>query len=332
MKVFRRIFAGFLVFLFLLCSLPTFAVYSLSNTFLRPQFYSTKIVPGTYEFLVSFTAKNLHSADPIIEEKFSEVDIKREIEKVFPQELFQQLADDIASQMEKVQMDPTKPVTISMKKYRDSLLTLAHNLSFLLFESFPKCKDNEFPEDDTRGLPTCVPQGVEYNLIAAPFAQQFETAIYQSVPEQMQFDLAGATGGSSDALSWLKNFDTVRMVLYISLILLLIAIAFLIFKPFSLIVFYEGFAFLLSGAMGFFMAYGLGSMPQYLFQQISAQDPDKATTELANYLQYLFTFITDEMQKMALTFLALGAVLLLVRFFMMQHYRSEQILERAAKK
>ncbi|MCC7197028.1 hypothetical protein IT413_02410 [Candidatus Peregrinibacteria bacterium] len=325
MVVFRRILAGLLVFLFILSSLPTFAVYSVSNTYLRPQFYSGKIVQGTYDFLVSFTAKNLHTADPIIEEHFTETDLKREIEKVFPREMFQAVADDMAVQMEKFQKDPTKPVTISMKKFRDSLVTLSHGLSYLLFESFPKCDEAVFPEYKENGLPTCVPVGVEYNLIAAPFSSQFESAIYQSVPEQIQLDLATATGGENGAALWLKNFDTIRFILYIVLICLLIVIAFLIYKPFSLIVFYEGFAFLISGVMGYFMAYGLGTMPQYLFEQITKDDPSKQTAELAAYLQYLFDFLIDEMQRISLTFLALGGVLLLVRFFMISRYRSEQV-------
>jgi hypothetical protein len=325
MNILRRVLAGFLVFLFILSSLPTFAVYSVSNTYLRPKFYSGKIVQGTYDFLVSFTAKNLHTSDPIIEEHFTELDLKREIEKVFPRELFQGVADDMSVQMEKFQEHPTKPVTLSMKKFRDSLVTLSHGLSYLLFESFPKCADGVFPENKENGLPTCVPEGVEYNLIAAPFASQFESAIYESVPEQIQLDLATATGGESGAVVWFKNFDTVRLVLYIVLICLLIVIAFLIYKPFSLIVFYEGFAFLISGVMGYFMAYGIGSMPQYLFEQITKDDPSKQTAELLTYLQYLFGFIIDEMQRISLTFLALGGVLLLVRFFMIKRYRSEQV-------
>lgn len=325
MVVFRRVLAGFLVFLFILASLPTFAVYSISNTYLRPQFYNGKIVQGTYDFLISFTAKNLHTADPIIEEHFTELDLKREIEKVFPRDLFQGVADDMAVQMEKFQQDPTKPVTLSMKKFRDSLVTLSHGLSYLLFQSFPKCVEGEFPENKENGLPTCVPEGVEYNLIAAPFASQFEGAIYQSVPEQIQLDLSTATGGDNGAVTWLKGFDTIRLVLYIVLICLLVAIAFLVYSPFSLIVFYEGFAFLISGVMGYFMAYGIGTMPQYLFEQITKDDPSRQTAELLTYLQYLFGFIIDEMQRISLTFLALGGVLLLVRFFLISRYRSEQV-------
>ena len=325
MVVFRRVLAGFLVFLFILASLPTFAVYSISNTYLRPQFYNGKIVQGTYDFLISFTAKNLHTADPIIEEHFTELDLKREIEKVFPRDLFQGVADDMAVQMEKFQQDPTKPVTLSMKKFRDSLVTLSHGLSYLLFQSFPKCAEGEFPENKENGLPTCVPEGVEYNLIAAPFASQFEGAIYQSVPEQIQLDLSTATGGDNGAVVWLKGFDTIRLVLYVVLICLLVAIAFLVYSQFSLIVFYEGFAFLISGVMGYFMAYGIGTMPQYLFEQITKDDPSRQTAELLTYLQYLFGFIIDEMQRISLTFVALGGVLLLVRFFLISRYRSEQV-------
>jgi hypothetical protein len=170
-----------------------------------------------------------------------------------------------------------------------------------------------------------VPEGVEYNLIAAPFASQFESAIYQSVPEQVQLDLINATGGQNGAALWLQNFDTIRLILYIILIFLLIVIAFLIYTPFSSIIFYEGFAFFISGVMGYFMAYGLGAMPQYLFEQISKGDPAKQTADLANYLQYLFGFVIDEMQRISLTFIALGVVLLLVRFFMIKRYRSEQV-------
>lgn len=319
---FRRGFAGFFVFLFVVFSMPTFLIYAVSNTFLKPTFYQGQVSDGTYHFLVSFTSKRLLDSDKVIFEHFNQSDLEREMETVFPVQLFHKVVDDFSKQLEAVRLNPRRPMVLSLKVFRESLLTFAHNLSFRLFESFPKCKGGEIPDHDTQGLPTCVPNGVEYNLVAAPFAQQFEASVYSVVPEQMQIDLNAAQGQSNvTPASLLDLIVMVRSVAYGSLLFLLVVVSYLVYKPFSLIAKFLGFAFFISGALGFLFAYGLVSIPHYVFGQMTL--PGDAV-DVSSFIEYLFSFVTAEVQKVSLIFMGLGAILILVRVFMTHYYNNEQ--------
>jgi hypothetical protein len=317
---FRRFTAGIFIFLFIVISLPTFLYFGLSNTVLRKSFYEGAIVEKTHDLLLNATAKRLLTVDEIIKDYFSESALKAEILAVFPLDLFKSAMSDLGTQVEKIRDGSSKTITISMDVYRRSLLTLANNLSYKLFQALPSCKGGEIPAEDVRGLPTCVPEGVEYNVVAAPFAKQFESSVYLSIPEiKIDLDQIRADNGVSLAtiISW---FGKAKNVLYGILLFLLVMIALLVFSPFAAIAKYEGIAFLLSGISGYLFCLGLSFLPGYI---LAGADIGEMTSQITQYGGYIVSSVSAESQKIALVFLALGTVLILVHVFMVSRYNEK---------
>jgi hypothetical protein len=318
----RRVLAGLAIFLFIAFSLPAFLFFGISNSFLRASFYEGPIVDTSYDFLVSATAKNLLQKDEIIAAFFNETDLKSEIVTVFPVSLFKGIVADFANQLENAKENKTEVLSISLKVFRESLLTLANNLAFKLFQKLPVCVGGQIPAEDLRGLPTCVPEGAQYNEISAPFTRRFEATVYSVVPEQIQRDLSAPMGQNGvTPMMIIKWFAYSKYVIYGVLLALLAAIALLIFHPFSLIMQYEGIAFAFSGIAGYLLSMGLSLMPDYL---LSGANFPLIQSDLQKLMQYVMSYVVAESQKIAMIFLALGAVLILIRVFLKQKYHGEQ--------
>jgi hypothetical protein len=241
---------------------------------------------------------------------------------VFPESMFKGIMTDLSVQVVALKDKPDKPLAISLKVFRESLLTFANNLSYKLFQKLPICTGGQLSQTDVRGLPTCIPQGAEYNQIAAPFAQRFESTVYSIIPEQIQIDLNTPLGQSGFTIAaFMQWFMYSKYILYGTLLAILILIVLLIYSPFSLIVKYEGMAFAFSGIAGYLLSLGISMMPDLLISDMNVTADKEQWQQL---LQYLGSYVAAESQKIALAFLALGAVLILIRVFLTHKYNSEK--------
>lgn len=313
--VLRRIIAGILVFIFTSVSLAAFLVFGVSNSFLRPSFYQEDLKEAGYEFFVESTVRSIEEAEGPISDYFLEEQLREEVEAVFPMSLFERTVAEMVQEVETLGDDPDQPLTFKLDVYRESLLTLAHNLSFQMFESLPACAEGELPEQDSGGLPTCVPQGVEYNDISGRLTQEFEENIYEAIPEQGQFDVKSAFGESGFALlNVLVQLDTIKVVFYGILLIILVLIALVIYRPFSTILMTEGLAFLLSGIFGVIAGFGLGFIPTVL--GTSMEEEHYLKEPLLDFFSAMMGGFSWEIQKGALVFLATGTILLAVRYYM----------------
>ena len=172
----------------------------------------------------------------------------------------------------------------------------------------------EIPEEGINGLPTCVPSDVEYNVIAAPFSEEFEKAIYAAVPEQVQLDLNATIGDEGFVLSnSLKMLDTVKITFYLILLSLLVLIALVIWKPFVSVLTHEGLAFFFSGVLGLISSYALYLVPPVIAENINGE---LLKDDIRKLIEEIINLFSLEVQKGAYIFLALGAILILVRYFM----------------
>lgn len=318
----RRAFAGFFITVFVFFALPTFLLFGLTNSVGKSSFYDGPIVDQAYNLLIKITSLNLIKTDPIIAKYFTESDLKSAITEVFPIQTFREMVQDFAGQVEKLKENPERPLVVSLKTFRAGLLTFANDLSYRLFQKLPVCGGGEIPSEDVQGIPTCVPAGVEYNVVAAPLSKQFESSVYSAVPEQAQFDLNAAMGQSGLTMAAVVDaFLMAKYVLYGILLGLLVIIALLVFSPFSLIAKYEGIAFVLSGVSGYFLGAGLSGLPDYLLANSDIPDYKE---DVLLMVKNVASSISAQCQKMALVFLALGVVLILVRLFMVGKYRDEK--------
>ncbi|MBU0668016.1 hypothetical protein KJ951_00080 [Patescibacteria group bacterium] len=311
---FRRVLAAIMIFVFVSVSTVAFLIFAVGNTFFRASFYEKDIKEAGYEFLVDAAVASISQQDTLISKYFIKEELKDEVEKVFPISLFEKSLNELVQEVQSLKDDPNRPLTFRLGMFRESLLTLANNLSYKIFESLPFCAPDEVPNETVDGLPSCVPQGFAYNDVSGELSAQFEEDVYSAVPEQVQFDVNSALGADGPAISQIFTMvDTVKMVFYVILLVLLGLIALVIYRPFSAILMAEGIAFSLSGAVALIVGYVVGFMPA-LF---NAGMKD-------NYLKdVIYTFMVQvagifggEVQRGGMVFLATGIILLAVRFFL----------------
>lgn len=312
--IFRRAIAVILVFLFIISSVVTFVTFAVSKTFLEPEFYRGPVQEDMHDFAVKAIAHLLIENDELVADHFTEADLRWEIEQVFSLSVFSEIGNDIADDVESLRENPDRPVTISLKLVRESMFTLAHNLSFKLFEAIPECEGSVVPEVTTRGLPTCIPAGVEYDKVISPYSEQFEKAIFASIPEQVQIDLTSTAANGDIALAnifyWIGS---AKSVLYIVLVSILVLIAIIIYKPFVDVLLFEGLAFLVGGALGYILSLFLEGLPKSSTEQwgnIAMQE------DIQQFIGNMVSYVTTEIQKIALIFVAFGAVMILVKVFL----------------
>lgn len=310
--LFRRILAAFLVFLFIAVSAVTFVFFAASNTLLNPDFYKGSVKNDIHDFLVNTISNSLIENDVIIAENFTETDIKREIKEVFTLDVFEKL--DLPGAIRTIKDNPERPYTLSLTVLRQSMLTLAHNLSFRLFENISRCEGGEVPEVNVKGLPTCVPVESEYDDVLRPFSTQFENAIFITIPDQIDINLSSTDANGDIFLAEvLSEMAAIKYGLYTTLIVLIVLIALLILRPFSLIMMFEGLAFMISGFCGYVLSLMIGYIPK--ISTINFGEVTKSGDIEALIMKLLY-FLSAEVQKVALLFLAFGAVLILVKIYL----------------
>ena len=311
--VFRKTLALLFALLFVTCSMVTFLVYGLADTFLKPDFYSTKVGTQLYDVLVKVSAKRIVDSDAFLAKSFDSTAVEAEIRDVFNGELYDKLNSDVVEQINGFKEDASKPVVISLKTFRSSLLTVAHNLAFKYFKTLPACNGGQVPEHDLNGLPTCVPQDTDYSSVIAPLSGQFEKDMFTAVPEQITYNFNSADSGNNLVVVLFQKISTIRHFLYAVLVTFLIIIVMLIYGPFPEILKYVGGSFIGSGVIGYFLSFGLDAIPSLISSSIgSSLDKNAVTT----FIELMFSYLIADVQKMALIFLAFGGVLVLMQVFL----------------
>jgi len=318
----RRMIGSFLVFLFIIVALPTFVVFALSRTFLDLNFFSSNATEPAYQLMVNAIGYNIYTKDPLIQKYFTADDVHKIVADTVPIDLFKVTMKDFTDDLELVKTQPQHPLTINLKPYRDNLEKVAQQLAIHIFQALPACKSTELPEFNEDGIATCVPDGTNYDVVAGPLSKAFETAVLNSLPDTVDLSLAKNQNGSM----FTYIFDSAEKVKFYAigtLMVLIVLLAFVLYRPFTTIVRFEGVAFLFSGFLGFLMSVWLGAVPPW-FVQSYAQKNESILKALGGdalvtkYFQQIFGIFTAEIFKISFVFLALGAILLFIYFFFLR--------------
>lgn len=311
--VFRKTLALLFALLFMATSMVTFLVYGLADTFLKPDFYSGRVGDQIYDVLVKVSAKRIVASDEFLAKSFDSSAVESEIRDVFNGELYQKINDDLVEQIKGFQEDSSKPVVLSLKTFRSSLLTVAHNLAFKYFKTLPACDGGQVPEHDLNGLPTCVPQNTDYNAVIAPLSGQFEKDMFAAVPEQISYNFSTPDSGDSLVVLMFQKISTVRHFLYALLVTFLIIVVMLVYGPFPEILKYVGGSFIGAGVIGYFLSFALDTLPSIITTTVGTSLDKESITR---FIEFMFSYLITDVQKMALIFLAFGGVLVLMQVFL----------------
>lgn len=300
----RKTLAGFLAILFVLVSMAAFGVYALSRTVFEPTFYSEKIVDGSYDLVVNTSTTQLLNNSEEINGFFTKDELKEEIERVFTKKIFAEVMLDFANLLEQVKERPNENAKLSLVVLRESLLTVVNNLIYKIYQELPACVGSDLGSFDGDGIPQCVPEGMDYDVLVGPLLNNFETGVYQGIPEELN-EVNRIVPGHV-----LQNIELAKNAIFITLLIILALMALVLYQPISLIVSFIGWSFLLSGFLGLLMS----TQSSTLINTIRWDIDPSAKEEVMKYFEYLFNFVFLEIQKIAMIFAIFGLALLVIKF------------------
>ena len=276
------------------------------------------MTPG-YELLLNGVSHNIYTRSPLIQKYFKENDLRKIVAESLPLDVFDQNMKNFVKDLTVLKTQPDHPLTFDLKPYRASLQKISQRLAIHLFQALPACKSTELPEFNEEGIATCVPGGTNYEAVSAPLSKQFELGVLNALPDTIDLSLAKDENGSV-ITRFFSSAEVYKFYAIGTLMLMIVLMAFVIYRPFTIIVRYEGMAFLFSGFLGFLMSVGLGEVPLWLVQAYASKNSAIVSAlggelVLARYVQQIFTVFTGEIQKISFVFMALGAVLLFLYFY-----------------
>ncbi len=303
----RKIFASFFIFLFIVAAVPNFYLYALNKTFFSGEFYANTVVEQSYEYLLTEVSTNIHGESEMISTYYSVEELDAEIREAYTVAMFKGLMTELGANIEKLKQNPEQPVNLNLTDLRDSMLTVANSLTYDIFKKLPTCASEADFKNIENAFPRCVPAGVDYELIVAPIISEFEVAIYNEVPDEVD-NLNSFIPGTLIA-----NVQFYSNILFIVLISILVVIAFLVYKPFSTVIKYHSIAIVLAGMIGLGMSFLTDRLLITIFNSSSLSEHSVATIE---YASLILGFISDEVLRLSLLFLIAGFGFMVIHLFL----------------
>lgn len=306
----RRIAASLIMLLFILSATVMFGVAALSQTVLQTSFYQGKVMEKAYSAFIDIVTQRIYENDTLISTSFSKEYLQAELTNAFPQKNFEILTQELINNLSQTQ-NTAKPLTISLEPFRESIAQISPKLSNQIFQAIPICRLDEIPVEKN-GIPSCINQDISLD-IESMVEERLKKNLMESIPTQLSLDLSSTRSQEGGFLIYFfQSIGTLKYLLYVVLLTLLIAMALIIFKPFTEVVLYSGLAFGLSGIFGYLSGFFFESTAQIVLTKVSflGEQPP-----IAEFVSTLLASVTTEMQKIALIFLAFGALLILIQAF-----------------
>lgn len=298
----RKFAASLLVLLFVAWSIPNFFIYSFSKTYLDTNFYQKdKFVDGVYTFAVDRTVELLRQDSDLFKGYFDSNELRTQIQKVLTRQIFVNTISDFAKQIDAYKLDQTKPLVLSLRQFRENLVTVSHNLTYLIYQNLPTCSDDDLAKAlRNNSVPECVPPNAPYDQVVKPINDSFEASIYNEIPEELSnFDKAVP-------LDLLVNVEKYRNASFLVLVVIMALIVLVVYGKTSTILAYLSAGFILGGGIGYLFAMGI-------LQILNSSNVKFSDEDVKKFVELLFTFVTSEVQKLALIFVVVGIALLLMR-------------------
>ncbi len=313
---FRIAIAVLLVLIFGLVTIPTFFIRSIVKTYLNPAFYEGPVVEESYEYLVDFLDEEI-SQDEAVSEYFDSSEVDVLVREYITSVDLRTVIQEFISQMNNIS-DGRKSniITVSLDPLKDGMPGMANDVATHIVDKIPACEDEiedlaEFLKD---GLPDCIPQEIEKSSLINPLALEIEKNMSDMIPGEFSLDLN--TAGEGDTASFtqlLFIFKYAQMMLPLFMLILLLLMTLIIYKPYIRTVKFIGTSFALGGVLSLVAG------------QLFAQIPDvfkESINGLNSFYSYLIDFVVACINTYSLYFIGIGALVILIGFYLSHYYDS----------
>lgn len=231
----RKFFASFLSFLFVIIFTPFLFSVAIYSTFTDKDFYQGDFVDLAHRLIIIEAPKQMDYGEFNF---LKEEDVARFVEKIADKEALRQMVVDIFDQFS------TSSVEEGRIKFRIDLSWLIakkqiikSEITDIFYERLPKCDERveEFPEDFS-----CVPKQFPRIDFEAYIGQMMDNKFFINVPGEYVFYLTVPDNFDGTLADFFGNISGIAFTsTALLLLVLLIMIGFLIFKPIWLVIKWE---------------------------------------------------------------------------------------------
>ncbi len=182
----RKIFAGFLVFVFIVLAVPFIAVFGIYKTFLNEDFYKGEVLDIVYELWADAAVEAIDVEDvsfSVDKEDFMEV-----LREVFTADDLALMIENIADEFDKAVFleDGVIPLELSLEWVRDRSDVFAESVTGLIVDGLEPCKSiNEFDADKFN----CIPEGFSISTVKDEVQADLKAQLLKDIPESYSFDV-----------------------------------------------------------------------------------------------------------------------------------------------
>lgn len=298
-----------LVLIYIIIGTLSIFAQTTSNTIFNKNFYNKTLETRTYEFIIN-TAIDKIADNNLIKENFTKLQLKEELTTIYSEKIFQPTFNKLVKDLTNIRKNTSIPIVINLETIKNSLLTLAHNLSYKLFLNLPKCTEGQLPTFKENEIPTCIPKDVKYNYLFSNYNDNFKETIDEKIPLNIMIDFSSSQNDTSITIETIiKNFDTIKLTLFILSILLIILLATIIKTPFSLTLLITGITFILTSIVAIITSTIITLLPKNIINNIT----DTALKQhILPLIETILKNFNTELIKISSIYLALGLTLILI--------------------
>jgi len=330
----RKIFASVLVVAIALITIPTVFVRAVTSTYLNPDFYDGEVVDEAYEYSVPFLSEAIYK-DQKIGDYYTLEEVNVMVRKYFVIDYARALAKDFATQLKSV-IDGRKEdaIIVSLEDFRAQINPLADEVAADLVSDIEMCAEDDdlkLYEVPSNELPRCIPVEDGRAKVQDIFKKDLERDMNNVISTEFVFDLT--TDGHEDDIH-LQQFVQVlkyaQSILPLFLIVGLLFIILVIYKPKSLVIKFVSFAIFLGGVFSLIASQFISRIPEIT---LTAKNmPGYQVNELEqfkDFYKFLLNFVIERMMLYSIYFVAVGVVLFVLGlYFAMSEKRQKGLVDK----
>lgn len=329
MKI-RIAVAVLLVLIFALITIPTFFVRSFIKTYFNPTFYDGPVLEESHEYFISFFKKQVKN-DEFVSENFSEEEIETLTRRYFAFDAFQEIIKDFVTQMNNLSEDRQKgELDVSLMPLKQNIPEMASDISIMIVDKIPLCEsdaDTTDTEFEFNGdLPSCIPAEIGKSQVEKPLAREIEKNLNDSIPGEFKLDFENgtATEGSSDFKQLLFIFGYTQMIMPLFMLIVVLLMALIIYKPYTRIMKFIGASFVLGGVFALTAGQMFLHVPEAVITSASFPELIAADlNEMITFYSFLIQFIVDRINIYSVYFIGIGSLIVLIGMYLSHFYKHD---------
>ncbi len=307
--------AVLLVLIFGLVTVPTFFIRSIVKTYFNPSFYEGPVVEESHEYFLSFFRKQIKQ-DEFVDEYFTEEEIEKITREYFEFDAFKEIITDFVTQMNNLSEDRQKgEIDLSLMPLKQNIPEMSSDISGIIVSKIPVCEpEEEIEEFEFNGsLPECIPSAIGKEQVEKPLAREMEKDLNDAIPGEFK--------PNTEFKHLLFIFNYAQMILPLFMLIIILLMTLIIYKPYTRVMKFMGGSFVLGGALALISGQLLKQAPSAVITPETL--PGLITVdlnEMISFYSFLLQFVVERINIYSVYFIGTGSLVILVALYLSQYY------------